>query len=252
MNKIEKDKQEMIYGIHPLMEAVDAGKEIEKVLIQKGLRSDGFKEIMSTLKEMSVPVQFVPREKLNRLSKKNHQGVIAFVSPVAFFRIEDVLPTVFEKGEDPFFLILDRLTDVRNFGAILRTAEAAGIHAVIIPTRNTAQLNSGTVKSSAGAIYKIPICRSENLKVSINYLKGSGVKICAATEKADKSIYQTQLYGPIAIIMGSEGEGVSPEYLKQADEIFAIPMYGEIGSLNVSVASGIVLYETVRQKIIAG
>jgi len=252
MNKIEKDKQEMIYGIRPLIEAVDAGKEIEKVLIQKGLRSDGFKELMSTLKELSVPVQFVPREKLNRLSKKNHQGIIAFVSPVTFFRIEDVLPMVFEKGEDPFFLILDRLTDVRNFGAILRTAEASGVHAVLIPTRNTAQLNSGTVKSSAGAIYKIPICRSENLKVSINYLKGSGVKICAATEKAEKSIYETELSGPIAIIMGSEDEGVSPEYLKQADEMFAIPMYGEIGSLNVSVASGVVLYETVRQKIIAG
>ncbi|PLX05549.1 MAG: 23S rRNA (guanosine(2251)-2'-O)-methyltransferase RlmB [Marinilabiliales bacterium] len=252
MNNREKDKQEMIYGIHPLMEAVDAGKEIEKVLIQKGLRSDGFKELMALLKELSVPVQFVPREKLNRLSRKNHQGVIAFISPVSFYKIEDVLPMIFEKGENPFFLILDKLTDVRNFGAILRTAESAGVHAVLIPTRNTAQLNSGTVKSSAGAIYKIPICRSENLKVSINYLKGSGVKVCAATEKADKSVYDAQLSGPLAIIMGSEGEGVSPEYLKQCDEKFAIPMLGEIGSLNVSVASGVVLYEAVRQKIIAG
>lgn len=252
MNNKEKDKQEMIYGIHPLMEAVDAGKEIEKVLIQKGLRSEGFKDLMAMLKDMSVPVQFVPREKLNRLSRKNHQGVIAFISPVTFYKIEDVLPMVFEKGENPFFLILDRLTDVRNFGAILRTAESAGVHAVLIPSRNTAQLNSGTVKSSAGAIYKIPICRSDNLKVSINYLKGSGIKVCAATEKTDTSIYDADLSGPIAIIMGSEGEGISPEYLKQCDEKLAIPMLGEIGSLNVSVACGVVLYEVVRQKIIAG
>lgn len=248
MNKIEKDKQEMIFGIRPLMEAIDAGKEIEKVLIQKGLRGDLFKDLLKLLKERDVPSQFVPMEKLNRLSRKNHQGVISFVSPIAFFRIEDILPTVYENGEDPFFLIIDRVTDVRNFGAILRTAEAAGIHAVIIPSRNTAQLNSGTIKSSAGAIYKIPVCRSENLKVTINYLKGSGVRIIAATEKASESIYESSMLGPLAVIMGSEGEGVSGEYLKQSDAHFSIPMMGEIGSLNVSVATGIVLFEAVRQK----
>lgn len=245
---MEKDKQEMIYGIRPLMEAIDAGKEIEKVLIQKGLRNDLFSELLNTLKERSVPTQWVPKEKLNRLSRKNHQGVISFVSPITFYRIEDILPSVFESGNDPFFLMLDRVTDVRNFGAILRTAEAAGVHAVIIPSRNTAQLNSGTIKSSAGAIYKIPICRSENLKVTINYLKGSGIKVAAATEKASGSIYETEMSGPLAIIMGSEGEGVSGEYLKQSDIQFSIPMQGEIGSLNVSVATGIALFEAVRQK----
>ncbi len=250
MNKTEKDQQEMIYGVHPLLEAVDAGKDIEKVLVQKGLKTDMFKELMSKLKEYMVPVQFVPREKLNRLSRKNHQGVISFVSPVTFYKIEDVLAVVYEKGEDPFVLILDRLTDVRNFGAVLRSAEAAGVHAVLIPSRNTAQLNSATVKSSAGAIYKIPICRSENLKVSINYLKNSGLKIAAATEKAENNIFNTDLTGPLAIIMGSEGEGVSGEYLKQADIHFAIPMLGEIGSLNVSVATGISLFEAVRQKML--
>jgi 23S rRNA (guanosine2251-2'-O)-methyltransferase len=248
MNKTEKDQQEMIYGVHPLLEAIDAGKDIEKVLVQKGLKTAMFKDLMNKLKEHMVPVQFVPREKLNRLSRKNHQGLISFVSPVAFYKIEDVLPMVYETGRDPFFLILDRITDVRNFGAILRTAETAGVHAVIIPSRNTAQLNSATVKSSAGAIFKIPICRSENLKVSINYLKGSGLKVAAATEKAENNIYKVNLKGPLAIIMGSEGEGVSGEYLKQADIHFAIPMFGEIGSLNVSVATGISLFEAVRQK----
>ena len=248
MNKIEKDKQEMIYGIRPLIEAIDAGKEIEKVLVQKGLRNDLFSEVLSTLKEREVPTQWVPKEKLNRLSRKNHQGVISFVSPITFYRIEDILPSVFESGNDPFFLILDRVTDVRNFGAILRTAEAAGVHAVIIPSRNTAQLNSGTIKSSAGAIFKIPICRSENLKVTINYLKGSGIRVAAATEKANENIYNSELLGPLAIIMGSEGEGVSGEYLKQSDIHFKIPMLGEIGSLNVSVATGVALFEAVRQK----
>jgi 23S rRNA (guanosine2251-2'-O)-methyltransferase len=248
MNKIEKDKQDMIFGIRPLIEAIDSGKEIEKVLIQKGLRSELFKELMNLLSARKVPYQYVPQEKLNRLSRKNHQGIISFVSPISFFRIEDVLPTIFESGNDPFFLIMDRITDVRNFGAILRTAEAAGVHAVIIPSRNSAQLNSGTVKSSAGAIFKIPICRSENLKVTINYLKGSGIKIAAATEKAETNIYNSELSGPLAIIMGSEGEGVSGEYLKQCDIHFSIPMLGEIESLNVSVATGVALYEVVRQK----
>lgn len=248
MNKVEKDKQDMIYGIRPLMEAIDAGKEIEKVLVQKGLKGDLFKDLLKLLKDREIPIQFVPIEKLNRLSRKNHQGVISFVSPIAFYRIEDILPSVFERGEDPFFLIIDRVTDVRNFGAILRTAEAAGIHAVIIPSRNTAQLNSGTIKSSAGAIYKIPVCRSDNLKVTINYLKGSGIKIVAATEKANESIYNSSLSGPLAVIMGSESEGVSSEYLKLSDIHFSIPMLGEIGSLNVSVATGIVLFEAVRQK----
>lgn len=249
MEKREKDKQDMIFGIRPLMEAIDSGKEIEKVLIQKGLKSDLFRDLLKLLNERKVPYQHVPPEKLNRLSRKNHQGVISFVSPITFFRIEDILPTVFENGEDPFFLIMDRITDVRNFGAILRTAEAAGVHAVIVPSRNSAQLNSGTVKSSAGAIFKIPICRSENLKVTINYLKGSGIKIASATEKAKESIYQSELSGPLAIIMGSEGEGVSGEYLKQSDIHFSIPMLGEIESLNVSVATGVALYEAVRQKL---
>lgn len=248
MNKFEKDKQEMIYGIRPVLEAIEAGKEIEKVLLQKGLQTLLLKELLALLKQNSVPVQYVPKEKLNRLTRKNHQGVISFVSPVSFFRIEDIMPMIYEKGEDPFILILDKVTDVRNFGAILRTALAVGVHAVLIPSRNTAQLNSGTVKSSAGAIYKIPICRTENLKVSINYLKGCGLRIAAITEKSSDNMYNSELSGPIGLLMGSEGEGVSPEYLKQSDLEVAIPMKGEIGSLNVSVATAVVAYEVLRQR----
>jgi 23S rRNA (guanosine2251-2'-O)-methyltransferase len=241
-------QQEMVYGIRPVLEAVDAGKEVEKVFIQKGLRSNTFTELMQVLKEHSVPFQFVPIEKLNRITRKNHQGVVAYISPVAFYRIEDVLPGIYERAETPFVLMLDRVTDVRNFGAILRTAECSGVHAVVIPSRNTAQLNSGTVKSSAGAIFKVPICRSDNLKMTLDYLKQSGLSIVAATEKTEQTCFNTDLSGPLALLLGSEGEGISEEYLKKADVRVRIPVLGEIESLNVSVAAGVLMYEIVRQR----
>ena len=241
-------KQEMIYGIRPVIEAVGAGKEAEKVFIQKGLRSETFAELMRLLKERSVPYQFVPVEKLNRLTRKNHQGVIAYISPVVFYRIEDILPGIYERGKMPFVVILDRITDVRNFGAILRTAECAGVDAVVIPSKNSAQLNSGTVKSSAGAIFKVPICRSDNLKSTLDFLQQSGLKIVAATEKADKTCFEADLTGPLALLLGSEGEGISGEYLRKVDMEINIPMLGEIESLNVSVAAGILMYEVVRQR----
>jgi len=244
----EDFKQDMVYGIRPVLEAIDAGKEVEKILIQKGLRSDNFSELMNQIKETNIPYQFVPVEKLNRVTRKNHQGIIAYISPIVFDNIEQIVPTVFENGKSPFVIILDRITDVRNFGAILRTAEAAGIHAVVIPSKNSAQLNSGTIKSSAGAIFKVPICRSENLKDTIEFLTNSGLKIAAATEKADDVYYKADLSGPIALVLGSEGEGVSGEYLKRATLHVQIPMLGEIDSLNVSVAGGVLMYEVVRQR----
>ena len=246
---MEKElKQEMVYGIRPVLEAIESDKEVEKVFIQKGLRSSTFTELMQVLKEHSVPFQFVPLEKLNRITRKNHQGVVAYISPVAFYRIEDILPGIYERGETPFVLMLDRVTDVRNFGAILRTAECAGVHAVVIPSRNTAQLNSGTVKSSAGAIFKVPICRSDNLKTTLDYLKQSGLSVVAATEKAEQVCYDVDMTGPVALLMGSEGEGISEEYLKKADIRVKIPILGEIESLNVSVAAGVLMYEIVRQR----
>ena len=244
----EEFKQEMIYGIRPVIEAVNAGKEVEKVLIQKGLRSETFAELMRLLKERSVPYQFVPVEKLNRITRKNHQGVVASVSPVAFYRIEDILPGIYEQGRMPFVVVLDRITDVRNFGAILRTAECAGVDAVVMPSRNSAPLNSGTVKSSAGAIFKVPVCRSDNLKAVLDFLQQSGLKIVAATEKAGQTCFAADLTGPLALLLGSEGEGISGEYLKNVDMEVKIPLLGEIESLNVSVAAGVLMYEVVRQR----
>lgn len=244
----EENRQELVYGIRPVIEALLSGKEAEKVFIQKGLRGEVIGELIRLLKDHASPYQYVPIAKLNKLTRKNHQGVVAYLSPVSFFSIIDVIPAVYEKGETPFVVLLDKVTDVRNFGAILRTAECSGVHAVLIPSRNTAQLNSGTIKSSAGAIYKVPICREDNLKKTIDFLKESGLKVIAATEKAESNLYHADLTGPVAIIMGSEGEGVSEEYLKRANEKVKIPMLGEIGSLNVSVAAGVMMYEVVRQR----
>lgn len=241
-------QQEMVYGIRPVLEAVDAGKEVEKVLIQKGLRSTTFTELMQILKEHSVPYQFVPVEKLNRITRKNHQGIVAYISPVAFYRVEYILPGIYEEGKVPFMLMLDRITDVRNFGAILRTAECAGVNAVVIPSRNSAQLNAGTVKSSAGAIFNVPICRSDNLKDTLDYIKQSGLRVAAATEKAEQTCFTADLTGPLVLLLGSEGEGISAEYLKKADVHVRIPVLGETESLNVSVAAGVLMYEVVRQR----
>lgn len=244
-----KDNQDTIYGTRPVIEAIKAGKEIEKVLIQKGMKSENFSEMMGILKQVAVPYQFVPQEKLNRVTRKNHQGVIAFISPVSFYNIEDILPQVYEDGRVPFILLMDRITDVRNFGAMLRTAEGAGVDAVVFPSRNSAQLNSGTVKSSAGAIYKIPLCRSDNLKDTIAFLKNSGLQVISASETGEKNYFLEDLKMPLALILGSEGEGVSEEYLKLSDKMVSIPMMGGIESLNVSVAAGVLMYEVVRQRI---
>lgn len=248
-NDKEDFKQDMVYGIRPVIEAIDSGKEAEKVFIQKGTRSEIFSDLMKLLKERAVPYQFVPIEKLNRLTRKNHQGVVAFISPVVFYQIEDILPGLYEQGKTPFILVLDKITDVRNFGAILRTAECTGVDAVVIPSKNSAQLNSGTIKSSAGAIFKLPICRSENLKVTLDFLQQSGLQLIAATEKAEGLFYNADLSGPITLLMGSEGEGISGEYLKKANLEVKIPLFGDIESLNVSVAAGVLLYEVVRQRM---
>ncbi len=241
---------DMVIGIRPVIEAINAGKEIDRVFIQNGLRSDLFKELMGLLKSFSVPYKYVPPEKLNRLTRKNHQGVIAFVSPVVFSSLEELIEGVYEQGRDPFLVILDKITDVRNFGAILRTAESVGVDGVVIPTQGAAMLNSGTVKSSAGAIFNIKLCRSENLKDSIDIMKASGLKIAAATEKGADLYYNSELKGPLALIMGSEDIGVSPAYLKRSDLRVMIPMIGKTESLNVSVAAGILLYEVLKQRTV--
>lgn len=239
---------DFVFGIRPVIEAINAGKEIDRLFVQNGLRSDLFRELMALLKQNNIPYKFVPVVKLNKITRKNHQGVIAYISPITFDNIEQVIPGLFENGIEPLIVILDKITDVRNFGAILRTAESTGVNAVVFPSQGSALLNSGTIKSSAGAIYNISICRSDNLKDTIDFLKNSGLKIVAATEKGAELYTKADLNGPLALIMGSEGEGVSGEYLKRSDVKVMIPMLGKIASLNVSVATGVLLYEVVRQR----
>jgi len=242
-----------IYGIRAVAEAIGAGKEIDRLFIQQGLKSELFNELRRLLNERNIPFQYVPAEKINRLAgHRNHQGVAATISPVIFQRVEDLLPGIFERGEIPLLLILDRITDVRNFGAIARTAECAGVHALIVPSRGAAQINADSVKTSAGALHKIPVCREDNLKSVIDYLKESGLRIVACTEKSETLHYESDLSGPLALIMGSEEDGISGEYLKRADIRAKIPMTGSIASLNVSVAAGIVLFEAIRQRNVKG
>jgi 23S rRNA (guanosine2251-2'-O)-methyltransferase len=241
-------KEQYIYGIRPAIEAIRAGKQVDKLLIQNGLKGPGFHELFALVKEVEIPYQFVPLERLNKLSKQNHQGVIAYLTEIVYQKLEDIIPFAFEQGRTPLLLVLDQVTDVRNAGAIARTAACAGADAMVIPSHGSAQLNSDAVKTSAGALYTLPVVRSANLKDSLKFMRESGLRIVAATEKSEKNYTQAQLTGPLAIIMGSEGKGISAEYLKFADEQVSIPVSGDIASLNVSVASGVLLYEVVRQR----
>lgn len=237
-----------IFGLRPIIEAIQAGKEIDTLFIQKGLKNELFQELWQLVRAHKVNYKHVPVEKLNRLTRKNHQGVFAFISPINFHKTDNVIQDVFEKGENPLFLILDRVTDVRNFGAIVRTAECSGAQAVIVPEKGSAAINGDALKTSAGALHNIPICREFNLKATIEYLKNCGLQIVGCTEKTDDMIYQPDFSVPTAIIMGSEEDGISPEYLKLCDHKAKIPMNGTIGSLNVSVSAGVILYEAVRQR----
>lgn len=239
----------MIYGIHPVMQALEAGKEIDKVLIQLGLRVEHFRELIQMLESREIPYQTVPIQKLNRVTGKNHQGIIAFISPVEYMDIEKLLPIIFEQGQNPFLLILDRITDVRNFGALARTAECAGVHAIIIPSRGAAQINEDAVKTSSGALMNIPVCRSANLKNTFRFLHDSGLQIVAVTEKAKSDYYNSDLTLPTALVMGSEEDGISEAYLKLCDKLVRIPLLGEVMSLNVSVAGGVLMYEVVKQRL---
>jgi len=241
-------KENIIFGIRPVIEAIKSGKEIDRILIQNGISSEGSWELKKLINELQIPFQYVPLEKLNKLTRMNHQGIICFISEITYQPLENILPMAYEKGKDPFLLIVDRITDVRNFGAITRTAEGAGVDAIIIPSRGSARINADAVKASAGAIYKVPICREDNLKKTIDFLKESGITIIACTEKAEQTYTEADYSKPCAIIMGSEEDGVSPEYLDRSDEMVKIPLAGEIESLNVSVAAGIILFEVVKQR----
>jgi 23S rRNA (guanosine2251-2'-O)-methyltransferase len=248
MNQHKTEDEQMIYGIRPVMEAILAGKEIEKIYITRAARGDLMQELKQLLRERKLLYTEVPVEKLNRLTRKNHQDVVCYFSAVTYQSIEDIIPAVFEKGETPLVLILDRITDVRNFGAIARTAECAGVHAIVIPSKGAAQINADAVKTSAGALNLVPVCRENNLRNTLDYLKGSGLQIIAATEKTSDLHYTADFTSPCAIIMGSEEDGISTDLLKLADKKIKIPLLGTIASLNVSVACGVVLFEALRQR----
>ncbi len=246
--KRPKQPKNMIYGLRPVIEAIKAGKEFEKIIIQKGLQGGIFRELDALLRQHGIHARYVPLQRLNLLCGGNHQGVVAYLSLIEYTHLEDLLPCIFEQGRSPLLLILDRITDVRNFGAMVRTAECAGVDAVVIPAQNSAELNEDAVKTSAGALLSVPVCREENLKSTIHFLKASGIRVYAASEKASKEYTRADFTTPAAFILGSEENGVSPEYLKLCDEQLRIPLLGNIGSLNVSVANGIFLYEALRQR----
>jgi len=239
----------LIFGIRAIIEAINAGKAIDKILLQKGLSNELFNQLRQALRGSEIPFQFVPPEKLKRLTDKNHQGAIAYIAEVNYYSTEDLLAEVFEAGKTPLVLILDRVTDVRNFGAIARSAECAGVDFIVIPSRGAAQINGDAIKTSAGALHRLKVCREDNLKSTIEYLKEYGLQIVACHEKTDKLIYEADFKKPTAIIMGSEENGISGEYLKRTDVQVKIPMTGNIASLNVSVATGVVLFEVVHQRL---
>lgn len=245
---MKTDNKDYIFGIRAVIEAVESGKSIDKVLVRKDLSGDLARELFSKIKEYGVLMQRVPQEKLNRITMKNHQGAIAFISPVTYNKLDNLLPLLFEEGRNPFLILLDGLTDTRNFGAIGRTADCAGVDGIIIPERNSVSVTPDAVKTSAGGLFYVPVCRERDLVSAVRFLKDSGVKVVAASEKAAVGYTQVDLTVPVAIVMGSEDVGISDDVLRLCDELVAIPMAGNIGSLNVSVAAGVMMYEVVRQR----
>jgi 23S rRNA (guanosine2251-2'-O)-methyltransferase len=241
-------KTQMIFGTRAVMEAIRSGREIEKIFVQSGLSNDLIKELIAEAKQKGVPYSFTPQQKLVHLGSKNHQGVVCMLASIQYAKVEDIIDKVYSEGKEPFLLILDRITDVRNFGAIARTAECAGVDAIVIPEKGNAPITSDAIKTSSGALSHLPVCRASDLKKLIHQLKENGIRIIACTEKTTNDIYSADFKSPIAIIVGSEEDGISPELLKAADALVRIPLKGKVGSLNVSVAAGIAIYEAIRQK----
>jgi 23S rRNA (guanosine2251-2'-O)-methyltransferase len=244
----KKAKDQLVAGIRPVLEAIKAGKEINKVFLKNGSRSGLFDEVFQLIRTNQVPFQFVPIEKLNRMSSANHQGIVAQLSIIEYKSLEEIIQRSYEEGIDPFIVVLDQITDVRNFGAIARTVECAGAHAILIPAKGSVTISVDAIKTSAGALNRLAVCRSDNLEASIKYMRESGICIIASTEKASDSYYNSDLKGPVALIMGSEESGIEQRLLKLADRLVKIPMSGKVDSLNVSVACGILAFEIVRQR----
>lgn len=241
-------KSDYIFGIRAVIEAIESGKSIDKVLVRKDLGGELAQELLAKIKEYGVLMQRVPQERLNRITMKNHQGVIAMISPVTYHKLENLLPSLYEEGKTPFIVLLDGLTDTRNFGAIGRTCDCAGVDGIVIPERNSVSVTPDAVKTSAGGLFYVPVCRERDIISAVKLLKESGVKVVAASEKGASDYTELDMTVPVAIVMGSEDVGISQEVLRLCDEIATIPMLGNIGSLNVSVAAGVLIYDVVRQR----
>jgi len=239
---------EFIFGLRPVIEAIRAGKQIDRLLVRKGLKGDLYHELINEVRAKGINYHAVPADRIDRVTRKNHQGVIAWLSAIEFQNIENILPSVFESGDDPLVLLLDGVTDVRNFGAIARSAECMGVHAIIIPEKRSARINADAVKTSAGALNNIPVVRADSIMKAVSYLKQSGLKIVAASEKSDTALNKQDISGPLTLIMGSEDRGIGRELLAEADMHVSISTSGLTSSLNVSVAAGIILYEINRQR----
>lgn len=251
-NKTKKpniDKDKLIYGRHPIMDAIQNGMSIDKIMLSQAVKGDYEKELRNLCKERNIPLHIVPKDRISNVTQKNHQGVLGFLSFLEYQLIEDVFPIIYDKGEVPLVMVLDSITDVRNMGAIARSAEAMGVHAMIIPFKKTAQINAEALKTSAGALTKIPVCRTASLGNAIDYLLMNGLQVVAADLRGKDMLEELDLTLPTAIVMGAEDEGIRPHILRKATSWFKIPMMGTTDSFNVSVAAGIVLYETVRQRI---
>jgi 23S rRNA (guanosine2251-2'-O)-methyltransferase len=244
-------ESEMIFGTRAVIEAVQAGKEVDKILMRRDLQNDLSRELFYIVKETNIPIQRVPQEKLDRLTRKNHQGVIAFISAITYQRLEDIVPFLYEEGKNPFIVLLDGVTDVRNFGAIARSCECAGVDAIVIPARNSVSVSADAVKTSAGALLSLPVCKENSITEAIKFLKNCGCKVVAATEKATMDYTQGDYTNPTAIVMGGEDEGISMDNLRICDEMVKIPIAGTIASLNVSASGAVMMYEVVRQRNIS-
>lgn len=243
------DTNDYIYGLRAIIEAIDAGKEIDKVMVKKDLHGDLADELFTRIKEARIPMQRVPVERINRVTRKNHQGALALLSAVTYHSLEHLVPQLYEEGKLPFIVVLDGITDVRNFGAIARTAECAGADAIVIPEHGSVSVGGDAIKTSAGALHHIPVCREHSVRGAVKFLQDNGYKVVAASEKADINYTQTAYTDPVAIVMGAEDIGISPDVLRLCDTFVSIPQFGHIGSLNVSVAAGIMMYEVVRQRL---
>ncbi|MDO7874562.1 23S rRNA (guanosine(2251)-2'-O)-methyltransferase RlmB [Hymenobacter sp. ASUV-10] len=242
---------DMLFGLRPILEALNAGRTLEKIFLLRGTKNSLVSDISELARAAGIQVQLVPVEKLDGLTRKNHQGAVAFVSPIDFAPLDSIVSTLFEEGKVPFLLLLDRITDVRNFGAIARTAECLGVQALVVPSHGAAQINGDALKTSAGALNLLPVCREKDLRDTVRFLKDSGITVVACTEKADEAVgaHEIDFSGPVAVLMGSEEDGISPELLRLADVKLKVPMAGQIQSLNVSVAAGIMLFEVARQRV---